>query len=244
MKLSTTLTLTLMVSAIAAPSQGVLNFANSGNGIDAPVSDWDGNRKLFGPTFAVDLYWAAGVITDSTLLSALGQPAVFNTNGYFFGGIRTIPNTPAGATITCQVRVWDVPDGIAWAQTIQNISPSARIGQSSLFQIMLADNASTAPVLTGLMPFYLVENELDDQRTRPDPVLLTASVDGSNEIVFSWPSYWLGWTFALQQSADLSSTNWVTLTNAPVLIGSQTTVLYQITVAAPQSNLFYRLANR
>src|ERR1044071_2913398 len=135
-KQSEALTLCLFVTLSLAPTnvlaQGVLNFANFGNGVDAPVSDWDGTSKLFGPTFAADLYWVQGIVTDSTLLSALNQPATFATNGYFFGGTRIVPGQQAGSTITVQVRVWDVPDGDSWHVAVT--MPNARHGEYALVQ--------------------------------------------------------------------------------------------------------------
>lgn len=237
MKCSFSLTLSLAMFSGAVPAQGLLNFSNYGDGVLSPVSDWDGTRQLFGPTFAVDLFWTLGVVTDSNLLASLGQPAAFDTNGYFFGGIRTIPNAVAGAAITCQVRVWDTPDGNVWSQPLPSYSPSARIGASLLFQLFLADSTNAAPSLVGLMPFHTTPlvSPLRPQRV---PLAVTET---TSTLVFSWPSYWKGWTFALQENADLSTTNWLTLTNSPQLTGSRSQVLYQITIGKPSPARFYRL---
>ena len=244
MKLSAALTLTIALSSIAVPAQGVLNFGNFGNGVDAPVIAFDGTNRLSGPAFGADLWWAPGVVTNYWELSALGQSADFDTNGYFFGGIRTIPNAGPGATITCQVRVWDYAHGNSWLQAQTTFG--ATIGQSSLFQVVLGDSANAASSLTGLMPFQTYPSGLDNPLSRPDPVPLavTQIADG---VVFTWPA-WKGWygtraSFALQQKSDPSDTTWVTLTNTPQLTVSETTIFYQVVAARPSGAMFYRLVS-
>lgn len=132
-----------------AVGQGTLNFANGGPGLEAKVTDSAG-VGLAGSGWNADLWWAPGVVTDSTLLTELGQPAIFSTvpsqAGFFFGGPRTIPTTPG--VITAQVRVWDnhvIFDG--------EMIPT-QIGESILFQVSLADSNGTPPgiptTMTGL----------------------------------------------------------------------------------------------
>ena len=148
------LTVALGVACVSAFAQGQLNFANFGSGANAPVYDTDGTTKLAGTAFQADLYWAPGTVTDSTVLTALGQPANFASSGYFLGGSRTIAGQPGGSTITGQVRVWDTADGSSWAAAVaagQGGSLTARVGESVLFQISLATvPPNTPPSLTGL----------------------------------------------------------------------------------------------
>ena len=131
-------------------AQGQLIFANFGGGANAPAYDTDGTTKLAGSAFAADLYWAPGVVTDSPVLTALGQPASFVTSGYFLGGTRMIPGQPGGATITGQVRIWDTADGGTWESVWTSGSPTARLGASVLFQITLAEPPMPPSSLTGL----------------------------------------------------------------------------------------------
>ena len=58
----------------------------------------------------------------------------------------------------------------------------------------------------------------------------------TNMLDFTWTSQTNG--YRLQANAALNSTNWTTLTNAPVTVGSSN----QIVLSAPGSNVFYRLA--
>lgn len=151
------LTAALGVVCVSAFAQGALNFANGAPGVNAIITDADGTTKLSGGTWAADLYWAAGTVTDSTLLTALGAPASFSTTaaGYFFGGTRTIAGQGNGAVITGQVRVWDTAAGATWgnAANIQN----AHIGESVLFQVTLTTPPTTPAGMTGLNghPFSL-----------------------------------------------------------------------------------------
>jgi hypothetical protein len=134
------LTAALGVVCIPAFAQGTLNFANGGPGLQAKVTDSNG-VGLAGSAWTADLYWALGVVTDSSVLMALGQPATFSTipsqAGFFFGGPRTIPGAAGNSVITAQVRVWDTvaADG----------PPPTQIGESILFQVMLAAPNATPP---------------------------------------------------------------------------------------------------
>jgi len=69
----------------------------------------------------------------------------------------------------------------------------------------------------------------------PSAPELNLSLSPTNTLVFTWTSSTNG--YVLQANASLGTTSWVTLTNAPVTIGSSN----QIVLPAPASNLFYRL---
>jgi hypothetical protein len=67
----------------------------------------------------------------------------------------------------------------------------------------------------------------------PPQVHLTFA--STNNIVLSWPVSAV--PYVLQETSDLSASNWNTLTNVPTLLGQQ----YQIVLARPSDNTFYRL---
>jgi hypothetical protein len=157
------LTVALGVACASAFAQGQLNFSNFGAGANAPWFDTDGTTKLAGAGFQADLYWAAGTVTDSTLLTALGQPANFASSGYFLGGTRTITGQAGGATITGQVRVWDTAHGSSWTQA--STAPGAHIGESALFQISLTVPPTTPNSLTGLNGQTLVLHNVPEPST-------------------------------------------------------------------------------
>jgi hypothetical protein len=67
---------------------------------------------------------------------------------------------------------------------------------------------------------------------------LNVSLSPTNTLVFAWTSPTA--VYFIQANASLGTTNWVTLTNAPVTNGSNS----QIVLPVPASNQFYRLAPR
>ena len=76
---------------------------------------------------------------------------------------------------------------------------------------------------------------LDNVSMTPAAPPLNLSLSSSNTLVFTWTDSTAG--FLLQANASLGTTNWVTLTNAPVTAGSSN----QIVLPTPASNQFYRL---
>jgi len=65
---------------------------------------------------------------------------------------------------------------------------------------------------------------------------LNLGLSPSNTLIFNWTN--TPASYRLQVNTSLSSTNWVTLTNAPVTVGSSN----QLVLPAPASNQFYRLS--
>lgn len=239
------LTIALLCNCLCSTvADGYFVFANYGGGANSPIFDWDGTNKLCGLAFAADLYYGPPGITNSTLLTPLRQPSSFLIDGYFLGGSRIIPGDyAAGETITVQVRVWDVPDGDSYEAVLNSASPTARVGQSELFPLMLDWPPGMGNSLNELVSFKTVPVQTNPPARPLAPPLSLATVT-TNNLVFSWPSYWQAWTFALQQRPSLSGGNWLTLTNTPTLSGSQSQVLYQIEVPAPSDPMFYRLVSQ
>jgi len=66
------------------------------------------------------------------------------------------------------------------------------------------------------------------------PSLRINAANGQLAVV-SWPA--ISVDFLLQENSDLNTTNWVTVTNLPSLIGNR----YQVTLALKPNNQFYRL---
>jgi hypothetical protein len=69
----------------------------------------------------------------------------------------------------------------------------------------------------------------------PPAPALNLILSPTNMLVFTWTDPTAG--YLLQAKASLGATNWVTLTNVPVSVGSSN----QIVLPAPSSNQFYRL---
>jgi hypothetical protein len=69
----------------------------------------------------------------------------------------------------------------------------------------------------------------------PPPPQLNFGLASTDKVVMSWTSPTNA--FLLQTNTSLLTTNWVTLTNQPAVLG----VTNQITLPRPATNVFYRL---
>jgi hypothetical protein len=69
----------------------------------------------------------------------------------------------------------------------------------------------------------------------PGSPLLRVLLTSTNTVVIAWPNPSTG--FSLQQNAALGNTNWLGVTNTPVVVGNEK----QVTVAPPAGNRFFRL---
>jgi hypothetical protein len=120
----TLLTLTLVtLGACAALAQGTVNFNNTattyGDGIDRLVRGTDG-APLTGQNYVAALYFGATADAVNQLAVSAATPTLEGSIGRFrvsttaspgtwSGGSRTFPAPTGarGATIFCQIRVWD-----------------------------------------------------------------------------------------------------------------------------------------
>lgn len=225
----------LGAGGVSALAQGALNFANYGGGVNAPVTDLGGTHGLNGPGFVADLYWTKGSVLD---LAPLGQPAPFWTNGIFAGGERIIPGAAAGETITVQVRIWDVADSPFWTPGLL-YSSTAWVAESAPFSITLTSAPDPPALLTGLQPFKVGFCLSCPFPPQPSLRVATDSTDGK-KLLFSWTAYAAA-EYLVQQNADLNTTNWMTLTNEPALVGLTNEIQFQLVTPAPSGTMFYRL---
>jgi len=229
--------LTLMVAAssvLGSFAQGVLNFANKTNGVDARIFWVDCQTVLYG--------WVAGLFYGPA-----GVPECLRVThtftdvhyGYFNAGAIVIDGFRPGQTITAQVRVWDLNISPYWDQAVRAVGPTNMIGVSPLFQVTLAAPTEPPANLTGLKPFCLRWPE----GIHPHPSL-SVQVVLTNTLVFSWGANSLlgpaADNFLLQQNSSLGSTNWVTLTNVPWTDWFQK----QVPLPRPATAMFYRLISQ
>jgi hypothetical protein len=100
----------------------------------------------------------------------------------------------------------------------------------------------TATTSTEILAFHgvdatssiLLDNVSLTPAIAPAPPL-TLSLSPTNTLVFTWPTSTNG--YHLQANVSLATTNWVTLTNTALTVGSN----LQIVLPPPASNQFYRL---
>jgi hypothetical protein len=178
------LTAALVAGTISVFAQGTVNFNNSIGTTTYRILDTDGlnaggTAGGQGTNFFAQLYWAAGTVTDSTLLQAAGFPVnlrslanggLVQTSGTTSLGVvmanSTVtlsPLTPAGSAATLQLRAWWGGGSIYPAYYNDNLAgarPEARFGQSALFTLTSTGDPTAAPpgtpsALNGLSSFQL-----------------------------------------------------------------------------------------
>src|SRR6266478_8862259 len=69
----------------------------------------------------------------------------------------------------------------------------------------------------------------------PGAPLLRVQLVSSTTVLIAWPAPSTG--FSLQQNSQVGTTNWMSVTNEPLMVGSEKQVL----VSPPVGNNFYRL---
>ncbi len=110
----------LALASLTAYSQGTINFASAGAGVNAPATNKTASSGGPGPVytraggagFLAQLYVgpASTAAASLTTNGISGAPAPFLTGaqaGYFAGGVRTLAGIVGGTTVTFQVRAWN-----------------------------------------------------------------------------------------------------------------------------------------
>jgi len=225
MKLSLHLSF-VIASCSLSFSQGVVNFANTFNGIDAPVTNANGNRIVGPSQYVAHFFWSSNTQATMDILEPAGFDTQFSGQyggGYFLGGGITLPVPEI--QIVAQVRVWDTNYGSIYYEARDK---GGEFGFSNLITVTPSTPPGTATPLFGLQGFQL-------QRLPR----LTMIVTTTNTIVFSWPTEQTA--YAVQENLDLSQSNWVTLSNQPVTVDQQ----QQIVIPVPSlGRVFYRLVSQ
>lgn len=85
-----------ILAACQGRAQGTVNFANIGNGVNAPVA---GPNGLLGEGWSAQLSFSEG--------EKIGEPAPFLANGLFSGGVREIPDFAQGQQVDLVVKIVD-----------------------------------------------------------------------------------------------------------------------------------------
>jgi Concanavalin A-like lectin/glucanases superfamily len=150
--------------------------------------------------------------------------------------------------ITCEYGDgwWQVyTNGVLEAGSPSLVAPASSAGLNSAF---IGHSPYSDPGLNGSVDeFRVYQGRLSPEEITasdilgPSQVLTTSNVSihyaqsGGNSVI-SWPLAAAG--FSLQSSSNLLPGSWVTLTNAPVVVGNTN---WQITVPASGAQLFYRL---
>lgn len=151
--------LILMVMLLLLPlfdlgGQGILVFANYGDGVRAPVYESDGVTKLSGPQFQAELLVGPSFIGVATTPFGTGTLA-----GYFNGGQQTLNGILWDSPAWVQVEVWNTASGETFDQAQASGLPDSW-WESPAFTVTLGGgvvNPEPPSVLAGLGigPVYL-----------------------------------------------------------------------------------------
>lgn len=222
-----------MASTVFLASTGVavaqqVVFANFGGGMSpAPIFDASGNLVPGPGSYVADLFWSANTNALMDGLTPAGHNTSFVTNypgdGYFFGGTLNLPSPTL--YIVGQVRVWDTNYGSTYYEARDH---GGEFGFSNIIPVRLVSGGGGPPYpLLGLQSFQL-------QRLPRLGISLTTS----NTLLFFWATNHTN--YSLQQNTEFLPTNWTTLPNSPIVVGSEN----QIALPKPQGIMFYRLVSQ
>ena len=116
-------------------------------------------------------------------------------------------------------------------------SPTIAVGFSQTAAGIIyasADGTTSGVVVSGNYAYVLSGT----RGLRIYSVLPQLSINlATNRVRLSWPA---PASFVVQQNPDLNTTNWVSLTNGPVSVGSQS----EVVIPPPAGKMFYRLMSQ
>ena len=202
------LALFVLVSAVGARAQGMINFANvnPGAGLNAPDFYLDGT-KVSGNVMTAELL--AGTTPTNLSIAATTGFLTGAGAGYFLGGTVTLSFIVPGEPVYVQVRLWETSYGsFAAAQ-----ADAAMWGQSAVFSVVTGGSGTPASVpapLIGLTSIQLWNNP-------PQPIpILSVIRTGNGELLLSFATHY-NQNYLVEQSLNLGTTNW---TAFAYLVGS------------------------
>jgi hypothetical protein len=213
--------------------------------IDASQQHWS---RLFqfadvGPAIANELYFAPAWNQAAN--------AAFASFGVPFGGANLGPQGPAivGQTVHMTLVVGDGSMEL-YSNSVPYLSASitAPVSQAGIVGSWIGYSPYGDPGITGsvdeyriyqgrLAPEEIVASDLlGPNQTLSTAAELKAASSTGGRVVLSWPLANAG--FSVQSSSSLSGANWLTVTNAPVLVGNTN---WEITLPASSQAQFFRL---
>lgn len=213
----------------------------------------DGNRLIIANFFGTDSYvstdsggtWnpiGPGGIGMSLASSADGSKLIAVERVFFVwlstnGGLDWIYNNQLDSLSRASVSVASSADGNSLVVVAGNGQIITSTNTGSTWQVTNVFGLKWSSVASSADGSRLVAVSLDGgvftygtETTNPAPTLGMAQSGGN--LVLWWPYPSTG--FLLQQNPDLTTTNWTDVTTAP-------TVVNQVILSPPGSNIFYRL---
>ncbi len=178
---------------------------------------------------AVEGNYAYGVFNTNGLavfdVSNRANPVLIAYPSCWTGGGIALSGNYAYAAWGSIFTVYDITHPTNTSQVSGGYAPYG--GDYNAHQIAISHNYAYFPTRDGLSVWSL---------GIPAPQLAISSTNDA--VVLSWPAP--TGAFLVQRSGSLAGANWVTLTNAPAVVGSDN----QVTIPAPAGPTFYRLESQ
>jgi lysozyme len=114
--------------------------------------------------------------------------------------------------------------------------PSMPVGWTN-WAIWQYSDAGTVNGITGAVDLDEFNGTMSDMLAFTGLPSLSIAPVGPNQVALTWSTFAAG--FLLQQNPDVGSTNWVNMTNAPVVVNNQE----QVTVGTSGQGAFFRLVH-
>jgi hypothetical protein len=133
-----------VAAAVATMAQGTVNFANYASGVNAPISDSQGN--LLDSSYLVQLYAGTTQGSLSPVGSAIHISSTAGAEGYFMGG-TVDTGLPGQSSAWLAVAAWS---GSVASYDLAKSSTSAGVeyGMSPEFQLTLGGPGASGPPAT------------------------------------------------------------------------------------------------
>ena len=177
----------------------------------------------------------AAPVTGTFLLTPTGYDGLYNT----YAVTRVNWRVPVNGTdlIVTGIGTYKVGGEVA---LLQELALDLQLGGAQVghFDSGLVPVAAPLPDLkvTILTNHQYCFDSVFSIHASPAPApQLRLGLASTNEIVFSWPV--AAAPFTLEESSDLTATDWTTVTNAPTVIGEEN----QVMLNRPSGSRFYRL---
>jgi hypothetical protein len=161
-------------------AQGIINCANIGPGLNAPITNALTLQPISGSGFFVQIYGGPANALEASLVP-LGGVATFLSGvlaGYFNGGLATNAFVLPGNVGTFQAKAWS--SGFASYEAALTAgaqgNPNALVGKSLVFQNSTGFDASSPASLNGLLSFSIA----------PVPEPASVALFGLGTAAFVW----------------------------------------------------------
>jgi uncharacterized repeat protein (TIGR01451 family) len=210
------------------PSQGTFTYSGS-------TVNWNLGSVANGASASATIAVSSGnpgSITDTVTVSASSASPSTNTTASV---VTTVLQNPAGPLLKIAsvgnnvVLSWSASASGYYLQSKTSFASASAWSPVTSVPVVVGGTCYVTNAITGPSKFYRLSNQVL-------PPTLTVMLVPANNIVLLWPTTSSG--FTLQSTTNLPGTSlWTTVTNAPIVVGSN----YAVTNTISGNRRFYRL---